>query len=124
MIERKTLWGDKNTHILKQQHADVFEGQPSDPQSRNFHEMYDKLSLNTKFKKELAQTETIVPEQKHNSNTAFARKLRDKNRRIIGICQKFNENMHFINVIGRTHLQGNEFTNKRTYNELDVYAFN
>ena len=61
LIEMKTLFGEKDPHHLKEGHPDVFAGQ-LDPQDTNFAEKYEKLATNTKFRKEMEQSETIQPE--------------------------------------------------------------
>lgn len=53
----------------------------------------------------------------------YRRLLSDEDKMIIGLKEKVDNKLMYINKVGVTHLTENEYRAKKMYNELDVALF-
>ena len=91
-----------------------------------FSQKYERLMANTKFRKVLDQSETIqqaLPSHDGPQGGKGIRHLTDSGQTIIGLQQKLDEQISYINDVGRTHLADNDFRSQKQYDELDVVHF-
>ena len=89
----------------------------------NFTQNYMKLSENTKFKKEIEQTETIQPDNPQHGGSRFTRRLKSTGKMIVGLQQRLDNQMGYVSQVGETHLKDNMYFKNGMYDNLDVVNF-
>lgn len=131
MMEMRALKGRFNVETLRQSQpeaaVDAAQGDEFGTRPKtDFSAKYDRLTEHSRFRRVVDNTETVEPtvfshEGPHHGK--YRRHLKAEERMVIGLGQRVEDQIRYVNNVGRTHLHDNDFRNKRNYDELDVVCF-